>query len=120
MAGLRRIDGDELLDLLLAQWRCRGDGDHRFAHMTGELVDQPLNGLQITAVAQIAGRMLGQTLGHHIEVGIADQAVQQLDTGFAGTVASYSLLRTTGRLSSAECSWASSMETCRVAFVWSA
>ena len=22
MAGLRRIDGDELLDLLLAQWRC--------------------------------------------------------------------------------------------------
>ena len=82
MAGLRRIDGDELVDLLLAQWLRRGDGDHRFAHVTGEFVDQPLDGLQITAVAQIAGRMLGQTLGHLVEVRIADQAVEQLDAGF--------------------------------------
>ena len=52
--------------------------------MTGELVDQPLDGLQIAAVAQIAGRMLGQTLGHLVEIRVADQAVQQLDTGFGG------------------------------------
>ena len=78
------VDIDQSLDLLFLQRGCGGHGDHRLAHVAGELFDQPLDGFQIAAATQVAGGVLGKPHRDLVQILISEQLTEQLDTNLAG------------------------------------
>ena len=83
-AHLGGVDLDQSLDLLLLQRGGGGHGDHRLAHVAGELVDQPLDGLQVAAAAQVAGGVFGEPHGDLVQGLAGKHLAEQPHAGLAG------------------------------------
>lgn len=117
--GLLRVDPHQLVNLLVRE---------RVAVVT-VTIDSPMwreNLLMshctdlATAVTRVACAMLCQAHGDAVEIRTIDERVQQFVADVQGTWSSDRSARTTGRLSSADWSCASWIETSRVFFSSSA